>query len=73
MSTNSDINYIHVVVGVVFNNKQECLLSRRKAGTHLGGLLEFPGGKVEKQESAENALRRELLEEVGISVSAFTP
>ncbi len=73
MSTNSDKNYIHVVVGIVFNNQQECLLSRRPAGTHLGGLLEFPGGKVEKQESAENALRRELLEEVGISVSAFTP
>jgi 8-oxo-dGTP diphosphatase len=73
MSLRSDKNYIHVVIGVILNKKQECLLSRRKLDAHLGGLLEFPGGKVEEQESAENALRRELLEEVGIFASSFTP
>lgn len=42
------------------------LLSRRKKGTHLSGLWEFPGGKVEPGEDPRAALRRELEEELGI-------
>ena len=42
------------------------LLSRRKDGTHLAGLWEFPGGKAEAGEDPRVALRRELEEELGI-------
>lgn len=45
------------------------LLSRRKSGSHLEGMWEFPGGKVEAGEDPREALRRELREELGIEVT----
>jgi 8-oxo-dGTP diphosphatase len=42
------------------------LLTQRKAGAHLEGKWEFPGGKVESGEDPRDALRRELREELGI-------
>jgi 8-oxo-dGTP diphosphatase len=54
-----------VSAGVVIENGR-VLLSRRKAGTHLAGLWEFPGGKVEPGEDPRAALQRELTEELGI-------
>ena len=45
------------------------LVSRRTAPPHLAGLWEFPGGKVEPGESDEQALARELREELGIEAS----
>ena len=42
------------------------LVTQRKAGSHLAGLWEFPGGKVEAGEDPRSALTRELAEEVGI-------
>jgi 8-oxo-dGTP diphosphatase len=42
------------------------LLTQRKAGSHLAGAWEFPGGKVEPGEDPREALRRELGEELGI-------
>jgi 8-oxo-dGTP diphosphatase len=44
------------------------LLTKRKAGTHLEGAWEFPGGKVEPGEDPRAALARELKEEVGLEV-----
>jgi len=44
------------------------LLSQRKRGSHLEGLWEFPGGKVEDGEDPRDALARELREELGIDV-----
>lgn len=57
----------HIAVGVVFKNNH-VLITRRKLEGLLGGLWEFPGGKVRKGESAETACVREILEEVNISV-----
>jgi 8-oxo-dGTP diphosphatase len=45
------------------------LLTQRKAGTHLEGAWEFPGGKVEPGEDPRAALSRELKEEVGLEVN----
>lgn len=46
----------------------DLLLAQRPEGKNLAGLWEFPGGKVEKGESPEAALVRELKEELGIDV-----
>ncbi len=45
------------------------LITRRKAGVHLEGLWEFPGGKREQGESLVECLRREVREELGIEVT----
>ena len=54
-----------VAAGIVIERGQ-VLLSRRKKGSHLAGLWEFPGGKAEAGEDPRAALRRELREELGI-------
>lgn len=58
-----------VVIGIVENNAGQLLLTKRRRGVHLENYWEFPGGKVEKQESFKMALRRELHEEIGIHIS----
>jgi 8-oxo-dGTP diphosphatase len=61
---------IHVVAGVVSDDRGRILLTQRPPGKHLAGLWEFPGGKCEPGESAVAALRRELGEELGIEIGA---
>jgi 8-oxo-dGTP diphosphatase len=60
-----------VAVGVIRDKCGNFCITKRKSGKHLEGYWEFPGGKVEQDESVENALIRELKEEVGISVRQF--
>lgn len=57
---------IHVAVAVVRDAAGRVLLGRRAEHVHQGGLWEFPGGKVEHGEDVQQALARELNEEVGI-------
>jgi mutator protein MutT len=58
---------IEVAAGLVFRDGK-LLITQRPAGGHLAGLWEFPGGKREGNESFEDCLRRELMEELGIEV-----
>lgn len=60
---------IHVAVGVIRRHGQ-VLIARRPDHVHQGGLLEFPGGKVEPGESVQAALVREIEEETGLRVAA---
>ncbi|MDQ0821863.1 8-oxo-dGTP diphosphatase [Arthrobacter sp. V4I6] len=62
---------ISVVGGAVLDsleNPGRLLVARRTAPPQFAGMWEFPGGKVESGESAEQALHRELLEELGVNV-----
>jgi len=56
------------VVAALIVRKEKVLLSCRPEGKHLQGLWEFPGGKIESKETPEDALERELMEELGISI-----
>ena len=56
------------VVGAVILNGGKILSAQRKLGGTLGGLWEFPGGKVEEGESSREALVRELMEELEAEV-----
>ena len=58
---------IRVVVAIILRDGEVCL-TRRADHLHAGGLWEFPGGKIEPGESDQNALGRELREELGINV-----
>lgn len=64
---------VEVVAGVIRDARGRILLARRTEGRDLAGLWEFPGGKHEPGESAEDALVRELHEELGIDVELGAP
>ena len=55
---------VEVVAGLIQDEKGRYLVTRRRAGSHLAGFWEFPGGKRESGESLEDALKRELAEEL---------
>lgn len=61
-----------VAVGVITNEKQQILITQRPLHTSLGGRWEFPGGKLEANESPDEALVRELKEELGLIVSKYS-
>lgn len=67
------IKTIDVAVGLVFNAKDQVLVAKRGGKQHLSGFWEFPGGKVEPDENCEQALSRELKEELGIAVRVAVP
>ena len=64
---------VDVAVGVLIDGEGRFLLTSRPAGKVYAGWWEFPGGKLEAGESVETALRRELHEEIGITVGAVEP
>ena len=68
-----DRQVVDVAVGVLFQANDTFLLTSRPEGKPYPGYWEFPGGKLEIGETVEQALGRELHEELGIQIGAVTP
>ncbi len=62
-----------MAVGVLVRADGAFLLTSRPPGKVYEGYWEFPGGKVEPGETIEQALRRELVEEIGVTIGAVHP
>ena len=62
--------HTEVAVGVLVRADGALLLSTRPPGKPYAGYWEFPGGKIEAGETVEQALRRELIEELGVTIDA---
>ena len=62
---------LQVTAGIIKQN-EKILIGRRKPGKHLAGFWEFPGGKLEENETPEDCLRREILEELGINIKVLS-
>ena len=60
---------VHVAVGVIVGKDGAILIAKRPDKTHQGGLWEFPGGKIETGETPQQALQREMQEEMGALVA----
>ena len=73
MSEPSDRVPVDVAVGVLIDAEGRFLLTSRPEGKVYAGYWEFPGGKLEAGESVEEALRRELHEELGIKIDDVQP
>lgn len=63
----------YVVVGIIQNQEGKLCIAQRPAHVHLAGLWEFPGGKLEANEDPFDGLKRELFEELGITVLNAKP
>lgn len=63
----------HVVVGLLENEMQQVFVSKRLDHADYAGSLEFPGGKIEADETPRQALVREFEEELGIQVLKCEP
>ena len=57
---------VRVAAAVLFDAARRVLIAQRPEGKYLGGFWEFPGGKLDADETTEQALARELREELGI-------
>ena len=64
---------VDVAVGVLIKPNGDFLLTSRPLGKVYEGYWEFPGGKLEAGETVEQALRRELQEEIGITIGGVEP
>ena len=68
-----DRKVVEVAVGVLIREDGAFLLTSRPEGKAYAGYWEFPGGKVEAGETVEQALRRELIEEIGLHIGPAIP
>ena len=64
---------IHVAAGIIYDDEKRILIARKRKGLPMEGFWEFPGGKVENGESFNNALKRELKEELNIEINNIQP
>ena len=66
--TNSSIPHKIIGVAVIWNDKGQILIDRRRQSGAMGGLWEFPGGKIEPGETVEKCIKREIDEELAIEI-----
>ena len=59
----------HIGVAIITNQQGKILIDRRKAEGEMGGLWEFPGGKIEANETVEACIKREIKEELDIEIN----
>jgi 8-oxo-dGTP diphosphatase len=62
---------VPVAVGIILRDNR-VLVTRRLEGSHLAGSWEFPGGRIHSAETPEEALRREIAEELGVRIDRAT-
>jgi 8-oxo-dGTP diphosphatase len=60
-------------VAVIRNDRRQILIDRRRNTGDMAGLWEFPGGKIERCETVEECIQREILEELGIEIEVIEP
>ena len=65
---NTEPNITKVVAGILINSKNEVLISQRLTSQPWPGYWEFPGGKIEKDETQKECLQRELNEEFAMQI-----
>jgi len=66
--TASPIPHKIIGVAVIWNDHGQILIDRRRPEGLMGGLWEFPGGKIEPGETVEDCIKREIQEELGIGI-----
>jgi A/G-specific adenine glycosylase len=66
--TSSPLPHKTIGVAVIWNEQGQILIDRRRPEGLLGGLWEFPGGKIELGETVEECIKREIQEELGIEI-----
>lgn len=62
---------IEVAAAIIEDDQGRLLIAKRSYGKAQAGMWEFPGGKLEKNESPQNCLHRELLEEMSIEIIPY--
>jgi 8-oxo-dGTP diphosphatase len=66
--TSSFLPHKIIGVAVIWNDQKQILIDRRRQEGTMGGLWEFPGGKIELGETVEECIQREIKEELGIEI-----
>ena len=66
--TSTALPHKFIGVAVIWNQERKILIDKRRQGGLLGGLWEFPGGKLEAGETLEACIKREIMEELGIVI-----
>ena len=69
MSSNKKIIEEEVVVGILLNKNGQILIAKRRNNQFMPGYWELPGGKIKVGENKKDSLKRELFEELGVTIS----
>lgn len=69
LETSTSLPHKIIGVAVIWNQQKQILIDKRRQEGLLGGLWEFPGGKIEAGETVEECIKREIQEELGIEIA----